>query len=66
MASDTPEPLRQFLEEVGKDPVAKQALADAIASGNLRRDPDTDEVAFTVEGLNWMEAREAELRREQN
>jgi hypothetical protein len=60
------DPLREFLTEVGKDPIAKQAFADAIASGNLPRDPDTDMVSFTPEGLAWMEQREIELRREAN
>jgi hypothetical protein len=61
-----PEPLREFLEGVGKDPIARQALADAIASGAFPKNPDTGTITFTIEGLNWMERREEELRREQN
>jgi len=62
--ANMPEPIREFLEEVGKDPIAKQALADAIASGAF---PKTDDgFSITIKGLNWMEAREAELRRERN
>jgi len=58
--------LEEFLREVAKDPIAKQALADAIASGNLPRDPDSDMVSFTLDGIRWMQQREQELRREAN
>ena len=54
------DPLEEFLTEVAKDPISKQALADAIASGNL---PNADGVvSFTSAGLAWMERREQELR----
>lgn len=58
------DPLKEFLAEVAKDPISKQALADAIASGALPNENGT--VSFTLDGLAWMERREAELRTQAN
>jgi hypothetical protein len=58
------ETLTEFLREVAKDPFAKQALADTIEAGKFPMHGDT--IGFTVEGLQWMENREAELRAQAN
>jgi len=64
MTDKLPDPVREFFEEVAKDPFAKQALADAIESGAFPR--TANGIELTPDGLAWMENREDELRREAN
>jgi hypothetical protein len=56
--------MKEFLAEVAKDPISKQALADAIAAGALPTENGV--VSFSLDGLAWMERREGELRTQAN
>lgn len=51
----------EFARQVADDPYARMALAEAIAEGKF---PVSDDgmITIDIDGLNWMEARENELR----